>query len=171
MDIIKAIFSRRSIRKYNDKKVSDEDINTLIKAAMYAPSAGNQRAWHFVVLKDRKILDAISDFHPHAKFLKEVSTAVLVCVDMNQELERFKNYWVIDSSAATQNMLLAAHGLGLGACWVGVYPKEERIEKLKEMLKLPEQVFPFSIISLGYAAEEKPEEELAIENRIHYDKW
>ncbi len=171
MDALKAIFSRRSVRKYHNDKVSDDDINTLIKAAMHAPSAGNQRAWHFIVIQDREILDAVPEFHPHAKFLKDISTAILVCVDLNLELERFKNYWAIDSAAATQNILLAAHSQGLGACWIGIYPREQRIEKLKEMLNLPESVLPFSLISIGYAAEDKPEEDFFNKERIHYNKW
>jgi len=131
MEILEAIKTRRSIRKFTDKKVSKEDINTLkvskedintlLEAAMQAPSAGNQQPWEFIVIDDRKILDVIPDFHPYSKMLKESPIAILVCGKI--DATKYCGYWVQDCSAATQNILLAAHGVGLGAVWLGIYPK------------------------------------------------
>jgi len=124
MDLIEGIFTRRSIRKYTNQTITDEQIELLIKAGMYAPSASNQQPWHFIVINKREILNKIRDVHPYAKMLSEAQLAILVCGD--HDLELSKGYWVVDCSAATQNILLAAHGMGLGAVWLGVHPREER---------------------------------------------
>lgn len=169
MDALEAILTRRSVRRYTKKEIPDEYIQQLIEAAVSAPSAGNQQPWHFIVIDDRDILDKIPTFHPHAKMLKKAQKAILVCGDT--KLEKFKGYWMLDCSAATQNILIAARALGLGGCWLGVYPREERIIKLRELLKIPENVIPFSLVSLGYPAEEQRKIERDYKSRIHYNKW
>ncbi len=166
MDII---LTRRSIRKYRNKDVSDELVEKLLKAAMSAPSAGNQQPWHFIVVRDREILDEIPKIHPYSAMLKEAPLAIVICGDVN--LEKYKGYWVQDCSAATQNLLLAAHHLGLGAVWLGVYPVEERVEKIKKLFNMPESVIPLCIVAIGYPAEEKPPADRFDKSRIHYDKW
>jgi len=169
MKAMDAIFTRRSIRRYTDREVSDEMIDEVIKAGMYAPSAGNEQPWHFIVIRDRGLLDTIPSFHPHSKMVTEASCAILVCADL--ALEKHKGYWVQDCSAATQNVLLAAHADGLGSVWVGVYPRLERIEGFRRLLGIPEEIVPFSLIPLGYPAEEKETAERFNRNRIHKDRW
>jgi nitroreductase len=169
MDVFEAILTRRSIRKYKKKQISDEIIQNLLKAAFSAPSAGNQQPWHFIIIDDRSILNVIHTFHPSAKMLMDADKAILVCGDVH--LEKFKGYWMIDCAAATENILLAAHGLGLGACWLGIYPREGRVAGMRKLLHLPTHIIPFSLISLGYPAEEKQNEERYNTSRIHYNKW
>lgn len=169
MDALEAIFTRRSIRKYKDKKISEEKIKILLSDAMNAPTAVNQQPWVFVVIDDKKILNEIQSFHPNAKMLKAVDKAILICRDKNRE--KIKNYWTLDCSAATENLLIAARALELGACWLGIYPRDERIEALKKLLDLPEYIIPFSLISLGFPDEESKEIDRFEESRIHYSKW
>ncbi|MCK5029180.1 MAG: nitroreductase family protein [Bacteroidales bacterium] len=169
MEIIEGILTRRSIRKYTNKEVADEQIQLLLKAGMYAPSASNQQPWHFVVITDRKILNIISEVHPYAKMLKQAQLAILVCGDEDRELS--KGYWVVDCSAATQNILLAAHDLGLGAVWLGVHPREERKNEIRKIFDLPHNIQPMSLISIGYPDEEKETPDRFKPERIHYNTW
>lgn len=169
MDAMEAILTRRSIRKYTESAVPGDLIEEILEAAMAAPSAGNEQPWHFVVINKRELLDAIPRFHPHSKMLKHAPVAVLVCGDLS--LEKHKGYWVQDCSAATQNLLLAAHALGLGAVWLGVFPREERVKGLSKLLGLPENIVPLALVSMGYAAEEKPRADRFKEERIRYNGW
>jgi nitroreductase len=169
METIEAILTRRSIRKYKPDPVPDEVVKELLEAAMSAPSAGNQQPWHFIVIHDRAILDAIPTFHPYSQMLKEAPLGIVVCGDLEKQIH--DGYWVQDCSAATENLLLAAHAKGLGAVWLGVYPREPRVIGVKEILKLPDYIIPLCIISLGLPAEEKPPAKRFIPERIHYDRW
>lgn len=169
MDAFELILSRRSIRKYKKQAIPDELLQKLLRAAFNAPSAGNQQPWHFVILDDRKILNVIHTFHPSAQMLKEADKAILVCGDLH--LEKFKGYWMIDCAAATENILLAAHSFGLGACWLGLYPREGRVLGMRKLLQLPTNIIPFALISLGYPAEKKPREDRYDTLRIHHNKW
>jgi len=166
---MEAIFTRRSIRKYTAEPIPASIIHDLIEAAVSAPSAGNEQPWQFILLTKRDILNEIPLFHPHASFVKDVQQAILVCGDLSREI--FEGYWMIDCSAATQNLLLAAHAKGLGACWVGIYPRQERIKKLKELLQVPDHIIPFAFVALGFPAEEKQREERYDEERVHVDTW
>jgi len=169
MDAMDVILTRRSVRKYTDKELSDERIKELIDAAVSAPSAGNQQLWRFIIIDDLEKISKIQSFHPNAKFLHEAKKVILICGDLS--LEKFKNYWVLDCSAATQNMLLAARALGLGSCWLGVYPREDRIENLKKLFDLPESVIPFSLVALGYTSEKQEKVDRYKEENVHYNKW
>jgi nitroreductase len=169
MDTMDTILTRRSIRKYKKKTISDEILQKLLQAAFSAPSAGNQQPWHFVILDDRKILNIIHTFHPSARMVTEADKAILVCGDLN--LEKFKGYWMIDCAAAAENILLAAHSLGLGACWLGIYPRDGRVAGMRKLLQLPINIIPFALISLGYPAEIKAKEERYNKTRIHQNKW
>jgi len=169
MDTLETIVTRRSIRKYKKQTISEKIIRDVLNAAFSAPSAGNQQPWHFIILDERKILNVIHTFHPSAKMLKEADKAILVCGDLN--LEKFKGFWMIDCAAATENILLAAHSLGLGACWLGVYPREGRVTGMRKLLKLPAHIIPFALVSLGYPNEHKPREERYDKLRVHYNKW
>jgi nitroreductase len=169
MDTVDAIHSRRSIRRYTDKKVEDKIIEKVIKAAMQAPSAGNAQPWHFMVIEDRKILDKIPAIHPYAQMCKEAQTAILVCGDT--KLEKYEGYWVQDCSAATENMLLAAHALGLGAVWCGIYPKKERVDEFRKLFDLPLNVMPLSLVPMGYPGEKKEKEDRFKPERVHKNAW
>jgi nitroreductase len=163
------IISRRSIRKYTEQEVTDLQIEELLKAAMYAPSAGNQQPWHFVIIRNKETFSEIHEFHPFSQMLDQASVAIAVCADLS--LETKKGYWMIDCAAATENVLLAAHAMELGAVWLGIYPREERMAGLKKLLVLPETVEAFSLISIGYPAEEKKLPNRFKTDRIHTEKW
>lgn len=169
MDAIEAILSRRSIRKYNKQPISNELIKQLLEVAMSAPSAGNEQPWHFIIINDPQILSKIPTFHNHAQMLKDASLAILVCSDKN--LDKHNGMWIQDCSAATENMLIAIQAEGLGAVWLGIYPREERIDGLRKLLEIPEHVIPFSLISIGYPAEKLPKANRYNESRIHYNRW
>lgn len=166
---MKAIRSRRSIRHYTDQAIPAEMERQLLDAAMCAPSAGNERPWHFVVIRDREILDSIPNYHPYANMMPEANMAILVCGE--QGLEKHDGYWVQDCAAATQNILLEAEDIGLGAVWLGVYPTEDRVTALRSLLGIPEEVTPFALVALGFPAERKPVPERYDEARIHQNRW
>ena len=169
MDALEAILSRRSIRRYGREPVSEAMIRQLLEAAMSAPSAGNGQPWQFVVIRDRRILDEIPNFHPYAEMLKEASVAILVCGDLR--LEKYRDHWVQDCSAATQNILLAAHAKGLGAAWVGIHPMEDRVTRVRMLLGLPSHIVPLCLVPLGHPAEQIPREERYEASRVHQDRW
>jgi nitroreductase len=169
MDAMDAILSRRSIRRYTSQPVSDELVKELLDAAMSAPSAGNEQPWHFVVIRDRKILGEIPKIHPYSQMLKEAPVAILICGD--EQLQKYPGYWVQDCSAATENLLIAVNAKGLGAVWLGIYTVEDRVAGLRKLLGMPENVIPFSLISIGYPAEQKPPANRYNETRVHLDRW
>lgn len=169
MDALKAIKTRRSIREYSSEKVDESHILEILEAAMCAPSAGNQQPWHFVVVDDRKILDEIHEVHPYSSMLKQVSVAVVVCGDT--KAEKFKGFWVQDCSAAVENMLIAANAKGLGAVWLGVYPREERVKGIQRILSLPEYVIPLAVVPLGYPLKKPPQIDRFNRSRIHRNRW
>lgn len=169
LDTMNSIIERRSIRKYTEQTVTDDIISQLLKAGMYAPSAGNQQSWEFVVLRNKEALVKITKVHPYSQMLKDVDVAIVVCGNLQKE--KYKDFWVQDCSAATQNILLAAHAAGLGTVWLGVYPMADRVNAVKEILNLPEHVVPLSIIPVGYPAEKKDIPERFNESYIHYEQW
>jgi len=166
---MKEIFTRRSIRKYTTQKVEKEKIKKIVKAGFAAPSCGNQRISHFIIIKNKEILNSIADIHGYAEALREADTAVAVCANLEEEL--YQGFWVQDCAAAAENMLTEAVHLGLGACWLGVYPKERIIKQVNSILEIPEKVKVLAIISLGYPAEEKEASARYIEAKVHFDKW
>ncbi len=157
---IDLLFQRRSIRSYQDRPVEDEKITKLIEAGMAAPSARNIRPWHFAVIKNRQILNKITEIHPYSYMLKEAPMAIAVCGKHDER------YWVQDCSAAMQNILLAATSLGLGSVWLGVYPREERTQEIKNLLELPENISPLGITAIGYPNETKPNKELYEDEKV-----
>jgi nitroreductase len=169
MDALDAILTRRSIREYDDKEVESDKRHLLLKAGMQAPSANNYQPWHFIVIDERQILDQIPTFHPYSTMLKQAPFAIAVCGD--QRIEDNIGYLALNCAAATQNILIAAHALSLGAVWLGIYPRTERITKLSNLLKLPEHVIPISLIAVGYPAEEKPTVDRFQNKRIHINSW
>lgn len=169
METLQAILTRRSIRKFINKEITEEHVIKLLEAAMYAPSARNTQPWHFIVISDRKLLDQIPHLHPYADMCYEAPLAIMVCGDLN--LEKMEGYIAINCAAATQNILLAAHDLGLGAVWLGVYPRKERMEALSKFFNIPQNIIPVSLIAIGYPAESKTKPERFKPERIHYNKW
>jgi nitroreductase len=163
------ILTRRSCRSFLPKKIEDEKIDYLLKAAFAAPTAKNIQPWHFIVITDRKILDEIPKFHPYSKMLYEAPLAICVCGESARD--KFNGYWMQDCSAATENILLAANSMDLGSVWIGVYPREERIENLKKLLEIPDGITPLSLVAIGYTNEEKAPSERYKESRIHKEKW
>lgn len=169
MEAMKAILSRRSIRKYTEQPVPDEAVKELLEAAMSAPSAGNQQPWQFIVIKDRGILDEIPKYHPYSQMVKQASVAILVCGDLKSE--KHKGYWVQDCSAATENLLIAVEAKGLGAVWLGVYPREDRVDGIRKLLGLPEHIIPLSLIPVGFKGEQKPPANRYDASKVHHNGW
>lgn len=149
--VMNNILSRTSVRSFTDQPVEQEKIQKLLQAGMAAPSAVNKQPWHFVVVTDRKVLDALGDANPNAGFVKKAPLAIVVCGDMTKALEGGgREFWIQDCSAATENILLAAVGMGLGATWTGTYPAQERCEAVARVLNLPETMIPLNTIVIGY---------------------
>jgi nitroreductase len=168
--MVKALFERRSIRKYTQSPVPENHIEKLLRAAMAAPSAGNQQPWEFVIIKDRNTMIEITKFHKYSQMLKEAQVAIVICADLEKEIKH-KGFWVQDCAAATENILIEAQHLGIGAVWLGVYPEQERVDNLRRLLDIPEKITPFSIVSLGYPAESKEPPNRFDKTRIHIEKW
>jgi len=168
---MKDVLERRSIRKYTDEPVSGQDREKLLRAAMAAPSAGNQQPWEFIVIDNRETLNTMVGFHESGGYhmLGHTPLAIIVCGDLERQLH--KGYWIQDCSAATENILLAAQSLGLGAVWLGVYPREARVAKIKYLFKIPESTMPLCVISIGHPAETKKPSNRYDESRIHHNKW
>ena len=166
--MIDLLRTRRSIRKYTDQEISNHQLETIIKAGMYAPSAVNKQPWHFIIFRDKNTIGKITGYHPYATMLKHAPAAILVCWD---EKLQHAGYGPVDCSAATQNILLAAHALGIGAVWVGIYPREQRIKATHELFRLPENIRPFSIVPVGFSEESKNQPDRFRPERIHYETW
>jgi nitroreductase len=170
METLKAILTRRSIREYTQQAVPGELVQELLAAAMQAPSAGNQQPWHFILVDARDQLRALADVLPFGQSLRAAPLGIAVCADV--ESARYPDYWAQDCSAATENLLLAAHALGLGAVWLGVYPLEERVAGVKQLLGLPEKVVPLCLVALGYPrVKPEPPDKRFNEARLHHNNW
>ena len=169
MDTIDAIINRRSIRQYTDQNISEDNINTILRSAMYAPSAMNYQPWHFIVINKKEVISELQNIFPHADMLKQATLLIIVCGDT--ELERSTDYIVQDCAAATQNALLAVHSLGLGAVWLSVYPNKDVIAGLKKKFNLPDNILPVSTISIVFPAEVIEKEERFHINRVHTNTW
>lgn len=169
--VIENIMTRTSIRQFTSQPVSKDTLDIIVKAGMAAPSAMNKQPWAFVVVTEKEMLDSLNAKHPYAN-LKTATAAIIVCGNMDKTIEGAgKEYWVQDCSAATENILLAAHGLGLGAVWCGVYPVEERISDVSGVLGLPENIIPLNIVTMGYPAENPQPKDKFNANNIHYQRW
>ncbi len=169
MEALETIMNRRSIRRYTSQPVTNEQLSIILKSAMYAPSAVNKQPWHFIVFRNKETFRKIMEIHPSSSMLSQAQAAILVCWD--DYLQHDTGYGPVDCSAATQNMLLAAHTMGLGGVWVGIYPRIERMEAVQHIFSLPENIHGFSIVSLGYPDEKKVHPERFNEDRIHFEKW
>jgi len=161
------LFARRSIRKFTSEGVTEEQIDTLLQAGMAAPSASNRKPWHFVVVTDQETRRALADAHPYGKMVAEAPLCVVPCGDPSIS----DDYWVQDLSAATENILLAVVGLGLGAVWCGVHPRRERVAAVRRILGVPEGVVPFALLAIGHPGEDKEPRTQYDAARVHRERW
>lgn len=152
--VLDAISTRTSIRAYQDRPVGADTVELLLRAAMSAPSARNRQPWAFIVVDDKDLLRQLADSLPYAQSAAAASIAVVVCGVLT-ELQGATNagWWVQDAAAASENLLLAAHAVGLGAVWTGVYSYEDRVRAVRNVLGLPRHVVPLNVIPIGYPAE------------------
>ena len=164
---IDIILARRSIRRYTGDPVESEDIRKLLEAGMAAPSSRDRKPWHFVVVTGREILNKLAEAHPYGRMLAEAGAAIAVCGDTGTS----PDYWVQDCSASTENILIAAAALGLGAVWLGCHPRDERVDAIREVLGIPEDMGVLSLISIGKPAEHKDPRTQYDEKRVHRESW
>lgn len=160
------IFSRRSIRMYTDEAVPEGELQNLLEAGMAAPSASNRKPWHFVVVTDRETLAALAVAHPYGKMLARAGAAIAVCGDPG-----ISSWWVQDCSAATENVLVAAAALGLGAVWLGSHGNPEREEAIRAVLGIPDEIGVLSLLSIGHPAEQKEPRTQYDARRVHRNGW
>ncbi|MGD2206936.1 MAG: nitroreductase family protein [Anaerolineae bacterium] len=165
-EILSTIFSRRSIRRYTDEPVSEAEIQSLLEAGMAAPSGSNLKPWHFVVVTDAETLQALAEAHPYGKMLARAAAAIAVCGDPG-----ISDWWVQDCSAATENILIAAAGLDLGAVWISSHGRPEREGAIRDVLGIPATIGVLSLVSIGHPAEEKPARTQFDAARVHRDRW
>ena len=159
--VISNIMTRTSIRSFTDEPLTDSQIETLLRAGMAAPSAVNKQPWKFVVVKNKPLLQQIADSLPNTR-LSSAVCAIVVCGDMTKTLDGVaRDFWIHDCSAATENILLAAHALELGAVWAGIFPNPDRVDKLRGLIDIPETQIPLCVIAIGHPAE----------NPTPKDKW
>lgn len=161
------LLDRRSIRRYRPDPVDEKTLREIVEAGMFAPSANNRRPWHFIVVNDRARLDEIIGLHPYVNMLREAPAAVIVCGDRKRSPE----FWMIDCAAATENLLLAAFERGLGSCWCGIAPHEDRMGAFAKAFALPEEISAFAVVVLGKADEQKPRPDRFMPERLHFNNW
>ncbi|MCC8039143.1 MAG: nitroreductase family protein [Bacteroidales bacterium] len=171
-DAIECIMTRSSVRSYTNQAIPDTVITDVLKAAMAAPTAANKQPWAFVVLNNREALDSLSAHVPQWKMLAEAQAAIVVCGDMARCLDGDgHDFWIQDASAATENLLLAAHALGLGAVWCGVYPIAERVSAVSEAVGLPDDIVPLCVVAMGYPSGPAEPKDKWDPAKVHYNRW
>lgn len=169
---IQDIMTRTSVRSYTDKEVTQEQTDTLLRAAMAAPTAANKQPWRIVVVNDRELLKTISEDMEWMKQAAGASLAMVLCGDVSAALEgEGRDFWIQDVSAASENVLLAAHSMGLGAVWCGIYPAMARVDIFKKLLHLPENIIPMSCICIGYPEGETVTKDKWHPEYVHYNSW
>lgn len=168
--VLDNIATRTSIRDYEARPVEKEKIEKMLRAAMAAPTAMNKQPWHFVVVDQRNVLDALAGANPYAKMLKKAPLAIVVCGNTDKMIEGGgRDFWIQDASAATENLLLAAHAMGLGAVWTGAYPSEERCISISKVLSLSDNLVPLNMIVVGYPAEQPQPKQKFKEENVSYN--
>lgn len=177
-EVIDNIMTRRSVRIFTDEIVDAETIETLLGAAMAAPSSMTLRPWHFIVIENDKTKAKLKDRLPYAKMINDACVCIVVCGDTSlydhiNRIDKEDNtlYWVEDCSAASENLLLAAHSLGLGAVWTGIYPLESRVNALREMLNIPSHITPLNLIIVGHHNSEHHTKDRWDSRKVHYEKF
>jgi len=168
METIKAIMTRRSIRTWTDKLLTEQERGIILEAAMNAPSAADARPWHFVTIDDPVVIKRFTEMGG-TEMLAESTLLVMVCGDDSKEV--YPGFWPQDCSCATHNMQLAAHDIGIGCVWIAIYPLEERVQLCRKILGIPEAVTPFALLAMGVPNEVLPPEARYDEERIHSNGW
>lgn len=173
MDAIQAILTRKSVRAFIDQGISKGDIHTILQAGMSGPTCVNSRPWSFIVVEEREKLAQMAQANGNpAKPLKNAALGILVCGDLNRAFPPAPDYWVIDGAIAAQNMILAAHALGIGSVWLGTWPQMDRVEKQRALFGLPEKIVPHSILAFGYPVKEDcAQRDLFEEDRVYFETW
>jgi nitroreductase len=169
-NILDIIFKRRSIRAYQNKEVSRETLKFLLQAAMAAPSANNSQPWEFIAITEKNLMDMFRGKLKYGNYNAPAAIAVLANLKIAQNDSSIR-YWVQDCSAAVENILIAAAGLGLGTVWIGSYPKEDVMKIERDILGIPESIIPLALIYVGYPAEELPARTQYEESRVHWQKY
>lgn len=170
---IENIMTRTSVRQYDESRTIPADtVEILLRAAMSAPTAVNKQPWQFVVLDQRESIDSLAGYLPYAKMLEHAPLAIVTCGDLTQAIEgEGETYWIQDVSAATENLLLAAHALGLGAVWTGVYPITERVKGVQKALSMPDSILPLAVVPIGYPAIDQAPKDKWKPEKVHYNKF
>jgi nitroreductase len=171
-DFLDVIYTRRSVRRFTGEGVKKDDLMAMLRAGMAAPSAVNVQPWAFVAVTERKTLDELCASLPYAKMLDKAGAAIAVCGIPHKDETFAKDYWVMDCSLASGNILLAAHALGYGAVWTAAYVDEKRVEDVRRILSIPDDIVPLNVIPIGVPADPdaKPLDKFREEN-IHWEKW
>jgi len=167
--MIDPVLCRRSIRKFKKNPIDNAQVKRLLTAAMCAPSAEDERPWHFIVVRDNPVKNDLAEAWPLAHIVNDAAVAIVVCGD--ESLQKVQNCWMLDCAAATENLLVEAQYIGLGAVWLGLYPVEGRIQRVRDILGAPRSVIPFSIIPIGIPDESKEPLSRYDERKIHNQKW
>ncbi len=171
---VECIMTRASVRSYTDRQVDDSTINKILRAGMAAPTAANQQPWQFVVVTDQNLKDSITSAFEYTKMVEHCSFAVVVCGDMDNLFQGDipdGGFWVEDCSAASENMLLAAHALGVGGVWCGIYPLKDRESRLRQILNLPATLTPLNVMAFGYPSAPVAPKDKWAPAKIHYNAF
>lgn len=171
-EVFDNIMTRVSVREFTGEKISDAQIDTLLRAAMAAPSAINKQPWAFVVVTDEAIIARLGEALPYSRCSNHPACAIIPCGDLSKAIEgEMGAFWINDVSAATENLLLAAHSMGLGAVWTGLHPDMKRAALVQEMLGLPEHIIPLCVVPVGVPAEQPAVKDKYRPENIHFNKW
>jgi len=165
------LFGRRSVRKYGAGEIPDDVVRDLLEAGMAAPSAAGKDPWRFVAVRDRATLARIAEGLPNGTFLREASLGIIVCGDPRAAHTEQESYMLQDCSASIENILLAVHALGLGACWLGVHPRPERMGHLRQVLGIPEEILPVAALAIGRPAALPEPRTRYEESSVHHERW
>lgn len=169
MDILKAISTRRSIRQFSGEAVSPDDLNKVLAAGFQAPSAHNYQPRDYIVIKSPETIGQIAAVHTYAKMLPQAGLGIIVCGDKSKQPQT--GFLIADCAAAIQNMLLAAHGLGLGAVWCGLYPVSHLTKAISNVCKIPSSIIPVGLVVLGQKIEEKDPVDRFDQTKVHREQW
>lgn len=170
-NVIENIRTRVSVRQFTGEKIPDEQIQTLLQCAMSAPSAINHQPWAFIVVTEDSLLAQLGQVFPYSRCDQHPACAIIPCGDLTKAIEGSEGFWINDVSAATENILLAAHAMGLGAVWTGLHPNMERATAAQQLLGLPEHIIPMCIVPVGVPAEQPEVKDKWKTENIHYNRW
>lgn len=173
MDTLDTIRTRVSVRQFSDREITDEELHTILEAGMSGPTGVNARPWSFIAVRDPETLGKMADANGRAaEPIRNAKLGILVCGDLSRAFERIPELWNIDCSIAAQNMVLAAHSMGIGSVWLATWPIENNMKNQAELFGLPEDKVPHSLIAFGWPKEPSTKQKkLYEEDRVHFEKW